>query len=177
MLEIQMKENTWNPPVLFDFEIKKFADLRRPLVEDWRDYLVFIRLFPYIDMLFVRENDDKKQISTYRFVFRDGYTWEQEQENRFKSICLENDHINFSYKDMNEIYQYYSSNYPGWHLKRYYMDSFRMLDHIYHCMRKNTVYILIAQVSLTLRYCNNIIGPKETSPTRSCSLYRNKLYF
>lgn len=34
MLEIQMKENTWNPPVLFDFEIEKFADLRRLLVED-----------------------------------------------------------------------------------------------------------------------------------------------
>ncbi len=172
MLEIQMKENTWKPPVLFDFEIERIADHRRSLVEDWQDYIVFIRLFPYIDMLFVRENDSTKETSTYRFVFGDGYTWDQKQEKRFMEICLGNDHINFSYADMNEIYQYYSSKYPEWHLKRYHTDSIRMLDHIYHCMRKNTVKELLYKSGLDeLAYRSNGIDAIDLLSSSPSEIY------
>lgn len=102
---------------------------------EWLDQIVIFRVEPYIDVLFLRRGHSGQP---ERFVFHPGYRWDYETEEKFVSGCLSNPHCICSFADMDEIYAYYSDNFPQWHLKRYYTKPVRLLDHIYHCMQQNT---------------------------------------
>ena len=85
-----------------------------------------------------------------RFVFHDDYVWEAKQERLFTELCLDNPNCTYKYGFFDEIFDYYNELHPEWKLKRYYTDSIRLLDHIYHCMRKNTVKELLYKCGLDM---------------------------
>lgn len=148
MLELSMKKNTWTPPFLTETEIKSYVSGRKNLVGEWHDYIVFLRKSPFIDLLFVRENDDHDIEDVDRFEFHDDYVWDFDLNRRFHEKCIDNDRINYDRNAFDDIYKFYSREYPGWKLKRYHTKDMRLLDHIYNCMRKNTVKELLYKAEL-----------------------------
>lgn len=148
MLEFNMTENTWDPPYLTDTEINEYVSSRRNLVAEWHDYIVFMQKTPFIDLLFIREDDNCGIKDVERFVFHDDYVWDYGRDQRFRELCIDNDRINYDRAAMDDIYKYYSMKYPEWRLKRYHTKDMRLLDHIYNCMRKNTVKELLYKAEL-----------------------------
>lgn len=148
MLELSVKENIWDPPYLTDSEIMSYVSDRKNLVVDWHDYIVFLKKTPFIDLLFVRENDSGEVEEIERFVFHDDHIWDFAKNERFRELCIDNERINYDRTAIDEIYRYYSGKYPGWRLKRYHTKDMRLLDHIYNCMRKNTVKELLYKAEL-----------------------------
>lgn len=148
MLELSTNKNTWTPPFLTDGEIEQYVSNRRNLVDEWHDYIVFLRISHFIDLLFVRENDVCEVEDIERFVLCDGYVWDYETDRRFRDKCIGNGQINYDRNAFDEIYKYYSRKYPEWKLKRYHTKDMRLLDHIYNCMRKNTVKELLYKAEL-----------------------------
>ena len=71
-----------------------------------------------------------------RFIFLNGYAWTPEMEKLFEERCVNNPRCGYNFSKLDDIYKLYSKEYPDWKLKRYYTKAFRLLDHIYHCMRK-----------------------------------------
>ncbi len=152
MLELRIKQNTWEPPELQDDELFRLLQKRLPLTNEKHEWLLFLRIQPYIDAVYVDYNV-KGYIGVgrlERFVFRADYAWDAEQEQMFRELCLNNPSCHFKYGLFDEIYDYYSEKYPGWNLKRYYTESIRMLDHIYHCMKKDTVKELLYKCGLDM---------------------------
>ena len=58
---------------------------------------------------------------------------------------------------IDEIFNYYSEKYPDWKLKRYYTKPMRLLDHIYHCMRKGSAKEMLYKAGLAC-LLQNITG-------------------
>ena len=107
--------------------------------------LHFMTTEPYIDMLYVEliEPVDKFYCIS-RFTFSENQQWSMEQEELFERKCLKSEYpLRFNSVDFDKIYKYYSDRYPQWHLKRYYTNEMRLLDHIHHCMIKNTAQELL----------------------------------
>ncbi|WP_027204563.1 hypothetical protein [Butyrivibrio fibrisolvens] len=76
--------------------------------------------------------------------------WRPEHEQLFTECCLNNANCTYKYGFFDEIFDYYNELHSEWRLKRYYTDSARLLDHIYHCMRKNTVKELLYKCGLDM---------------------------
>ena len=73
---------------------------------------------------------------------------------------------------IDEIFKYYSSEKPDWHLQRYYTKSLRLLDHIYHCMRKNTVKEILYKSGLDeLAIKADLIDEIDLLSTKPSDLY------
>lgn len=58
------------------------------------------------------------------------------------------DEVDFTIEEMDKIYEYCSKQFPDWKLQRYYNQGNRMLDHIYHCIRKNTAQEMLYKAGL-----------------------------
>mgnify|MGYP003308452035 CR=1 FL=1 len=103
-----------------------------------RDFLVIFKIEPYIDTLFVHINAESTGEPEYfnRFTFQKGFVWDAERERFFVDRCLNNPRCGCAYEKIDDIYRIYSDRYPDWQLNRYYTKPFRLLDHIYHCMRE-----------------------------------------
>ena len=137
MLEFYTGENSWEPPVtdgIDVFDALKKHQYKRP----YGEYLFFICIEPYIDFLFVKCQEDSLPDYSLRFTLHEGYIWGREYEQIFYDHCIKSDNCIYSTEDLDEIYEIYHSAHPEWHLQRYYTKGLRVLDHIYHCMKKNT---------------------------------------
>lgn len=151
MLDIMtIEENIWKPPEISDEDMLRMYE--RNLINNSEldgDYLIFVQVIPYIDVLYLHYVSDVNIASMYkkRFVFHDGYRWQYEDEMLFEDKVLNNKRINVSYS-MEEVYRYYSEKYPDWKLKRYYTNRMRLLDHIYHCMQKGTTKEILYKAGL-----------------------------
>ena len=152
MLEIKIGENSWNPPELSEEEVMRLIAKKYPITEDNHEKLLFLRVRPYIDALYVdyKYRGDESVGRIERFVFHDDYVWTAEQEQLFMELCLDNAKCTYTYGFFDEIFDYYSELHHEWNLRRYYTDSIRVLDHIYHCMRKNSVKELLYKCGLDM---------------------------
>ena len=146
----QLQENTWNPPEMsyVDLMCKCALNLPEDLESDG-DYLLILKVEPYIDAIYLHftKNDNLDSMYKKRFVFHDGYRWSYEDERLFTDMVLNNNRIRYSCV-IDEIYKYYSNQYPDWKLNRYYTKPMRLLDHIYHCMRKGTAREMLYKAGL-----------------------------
>ena len=140
MLNFVSRNNMWNPPHLPLDVISE--NCRKSNLSNYRgrDFLLIFNVYPYIDsiLLHVSDSKDEEPELIGRFVFAEEYVWSYEEEALFVERCLENKSCGYSYAMIDEIYEMYSSRYPDWKLSRHYTNPFRLLDHIYHCMRKNS---------------------------------------
>ena len=150
MLELRMIDNTWTPPKLPKLDIKSLINDAKTFSEDRNEWIIILRIKPYIDTLYIDFSDAENYVvsRTKRFIFKDGYSWDYVDEKLFEELCLENELCQYKYGQFDEIYKYYSKIHPEWQLKRYYTESIRLLDHIYHCMRKGTVKELLYKTNL-----------------------------
>ncbi len=152
MLELKIGQNNWEPPELDEEEVMRIVTKKMPITEEQHERLLFLRIRPYIDTVYVNYKYKGEPGVGYmvRFVFREDYVWNAEQEQLFAELCIDNSDCTYKYGFFDEIFDYYNELHPEWRLKRYYTDSIRLLDHIYHCMRKNTVKELLYKCGLDM---------------------------
>ncbi|RKM56828.1 hypothetical protein D6855_14260 [Butyrivibrio sp. CB08] len=152
MLELKIGKNSWEPPKLDDEEVMRLIMKKVPLTKENHEQLLILRVRPYVDVLYVDYNyrGDEGIGRAERFVFRENYVWSSEREQLFVELCLDNVNCRYKYGLIDEIYDYYNELHPEWNLRRYYTDSIRVLDHIYHCMRKNSVKELLYKCNLDM---------------------------
>ena len=147
---LQTKQNTWTPPEISEQMIDQYCDeYLKEETEDF-DQLIIFKFEPYIDSLLIhRENTDRKApiLFTKRFVFHLDYIWEYEDEQLFVDMVLNNGRLNYT-GVIDQIYKYYSETYQEWKLNRYYTKPMRLLDHIYHCMRKGSAKEMLYKAGL-----------------------------
>lgn len=144
------RENTWEPPELSYADMMCTCALNLPDdLEPEGDYLLILQVEPYIDSVYLHFTGDDTIASMYkrRFVFHDGYKWSYEDERLFADRVLNNNRIRYSCV-MDDIFKYYSEEYPDWKLNRYYTKPMRLLDHIYHCMRKGSAREMLYKAGL-----------------------------
>lgn len=141
MLEILRKENTWNPPELTREELLGILRDRIQFLEHRQDYWVVFQVLPYPDCIYAHYEEGSMGDPSVvrRYTFHEGYCWSEKQERYFEKHCLNNPYCAVDYCSMDEIFDTYSKQYPQWHLQRYYTKPFRLLDHIYHCLKQGTV--------------------------------------
>lgn len=146
----QINTNEWEPPKLTDEDLT-FAcvDGLPDNTEPDGEYLIITQVEPYIDSIYVRFKgaDNIDTMYKKRFVFRDGYRWDYEDERIFIDRILNNNRIAYTCV-IDDIFEYYSVGYPDWKLKRYYTKPMRLLDHIYHCMRKGSAKEMLYKAGL-----------------------------
>ncbi len=149
MLEIQHRENTWKVPAINGYEIERAVS--EALKYGERIALIFfITTVPYIDFLLVEICDPADRLYCLsRFTIHEGLYWSSEKEEEFEEKVLKTCYpLHYHSSDIDHIYDYYSSQYPQWHLKRYYTKEMHLLDHIHHCMTRNTIKELIYKANL-----------------------------
>lgn len=166
---INNKNATWKPHRLSYEELNK--RLSEVTLEDGveTEWLVILKIEPYIDSVFVQydANDHSYPAITKRFVFCEDYCWDFEEEIFFTNRCLNNSKCGLSYGEIKPIFKTYSSKYPDWKLKRYYTKPFRILDHIYNCMKKNTAKEILYKAGLD-ELAANITDMDEINLLASC---------
>lgn len=147
---LQTKQNTWTPPEISEQLIDQYCDEYLKEETEEFDQLIIFKFEPYIDSLLIhRANTDRKApiLFTKRFVFHQDYIWEYEDEQLFVDMVLNNGRLKYT-GVIDQIYKYYSETYPEWKLNRYYTKPMRLLDHIYHCMRKGTAKEMLYKAGL-----------------------------
>lgn len=174
MLEIVQKEDSWKPTELSRKQIEQMIHRYIKPENEHREWLVVFQAVPYIDSIYVHFDEDSTESPDYvkRFTFHDGYVWSFLDEQFFKENCIENENCAYDYGCMDEIFKYYSHERPDWHLQRYYTKSLRLLDHIYHCMRKNTVKEILYKSGLDeLAVKSDLIDEIDLLSTKPSDLY------
>lgn len=147
ILNLNLKDNSWLPQSIDEYAIAQEAKAF-PYKEDCKEYLYVIQIEPYIDSLYIRYGEDWKPIFTKRFCFHEGYAWSYEEEQFFSKQCVRNENCLCHADSIDEIFEVYSAKHPEWHLKRYYTKGVRILDHIYHCIHKNTAKEILYKANL-----------------------------
>lgn len=130
--------------------MEKFLHAIKGAMEMEEDYLILFQIEPYIDALYVHKKKPYSQNEVYlkRFTYKDGYGWDYEQEQIFYERCLCNEECGFDHGKLDEIFRVYSALHPEWKLQRYYTKHLRLLDHIYHCMKRGTVKEMLYKAEL-----------------------------
>ena len=150
MLNLASRNNTWIPPDLPSEVIWEYFVKYNLSNYAGRDFLLIFNVYPYIDSVLLHISESKNEMPEFisRFIFREDYVWSYKEEKLFVERCLENNNCGYNYAMIDEIYDVYSVKYPDWKLSRYYTNPFRVLDHIYHCMRKNTAKEILYKAGL-----------------------------
>jgi hypothetical protein len=150
MLEIIVNENKWSPPDIDVAYIDSVLKESEKTDYDSYEWIHFICTEPYIDFLQVSvRNDTEDWCELHRFTIHEDYGWDHDEEEEFERIFLKSDYpVFYEPSRLDHIYEYYSKEYPGWHLKRYHTHPERLLDHIHHCMKKNTIKELLYKTGL-----------------------------
>lgn len=146
-LRIDKKQNDWNPPPVDEYGLAKqaYKEINQRMID--RYYYVF-QITPYIDSLYIEYGDQGTILSIRRFTFHDDYYWDSYSENIFSEYFVKTGNCPHSDKQLDIIFKQYSILHPDWHLKRYYKNGIKMLDHIYHCIRRNTVKEMLYKAGL-----------------------------
>ena len=144
------QDKNWIPPLLGYDTLNSMMLTYAKVSEDTHDFLVIFRVTPYIDSVHFHYSLDNEPYLQFvnRYVFHEGYEWSSEYEYYFDEYCLQNPRCFYSHGCIDEIYDHYSKKYPEWHLKRYYTKDLRLLDHIYHCMRRGTLKEMLYKAGL-----------------------------
>ncbi|MCR5156670.1 MAG: PcfJ domain-containing protein [Butyrivibrio sp.] len=150
MLEVIKREKSWYPPAIAESYIDSVLRDIHVTDRDSYDWVEFLITEPYIDILLISVRDgDKYDCCIHRFTFSEDYCWNQEEEEEFEEFFLNSKYpVLFMSSYFDRIYAYYSEKYPGWHLKRYFTNPERLLDHIHHCMKQNTIKELLYKAGL-----------------------------
>ena len=150
LLEIGYQDNTWEPPeidenILFQMAVDVRED--KNAIQS-KEYLYIFRTNPYIDSVYIVYDEGRQPVSLRRFTFHEGYIWSRSDELYFHEHCIKEMRCAFSGAALDDIFNTYNTNYPDWHLNRYYSKGVRILDHIYNCMKNNTVKELLYKAGL-----------------------------
>ena len=138
MLELTNSKSTWTPPGIGD----ELTDEAVEAASDRSYGACYLHIFitePYIDSLFIRFQESEEPETIKRFTVCAGYSWDTESEEFFHENCVKVQGCGYSGAIIEEIYRSYSTSHPEWHLKRYYTNGLRLIDHIYNCVKENTV--------------------------------------
>jgi len=147
ILEIHTEKNTWMPPGIDEYAMAE-SMAQDVNAKQGEGFVYVFRTQPYIDSVYVRYDENRKPVEIKRFTFHEGYIWSNKEERVFDEYCVNNKNCTYNGGAMDEIFTYYSKLHPEWHLKRYYTKGIRLLDHIYHCMKKNTAKELLYKSGL-----------------------------
>lgn len=150
MLDFLSNDNKWTPPELSQAEIEEYYNQAISGECSEKDYFIIFKVEPYIDSIFVHIADRNSEESEYmkRFTFHEGFVWDYETERFFVERCLNNPRCEYTYVKIDDIYQIYSKKYPDWKLNRYHTKPFKLLEHIYHCMRKGSAKEMLYKAGL-----------------------------
>lgn len=149
MLELFQKvKNIWNPPYIGEQEAKKICKMSESYLQAER--FVIFKVEPYIDAYYIQYGCEEDLSDSYmkRFTFHEDYRWSYEDELVFEEMCVKNERILFDGGTINCVYKYFSEEYPDWKLQRYHTKSMRLLEHIYHCMRKGSAKEILYKAGL-----------------------------
>lgn len=174
MLEIVQRKDSWKPTELSYKQIEQIVSKHVNPENKQKEWLIVFRVVPYIDSIYVYDEEYNLKSPDYvkRFTFCDNNVWSFSDEQFFINNCVENKSCAFDYGCMDEIFKYYSSEKPDWHLQRYYTKSLRLLDHIYHCMRKNTIKEILYKSGLDeLAAKADLIDEVDLLSTKPADLY------
>ena len=86
------QDNKWNPPLLEYDTLNNMLLTYAKVSEDSHDFLVILRVTPYIDSIHFHYSLDNEPYlqSVNRYVFHEGYEWSSEDEYYFSEFCLQN---------------------------------------------------------------------------------------
>ncbi len=143
-------DTDWEPPVLGYDALEDLLKENAVSAEGSNDILVIFRVTPYIDAVHFHYSLENKSYPQFvnRYVFHEGYVWSPEYEYQFEEYCLRNPRCMYSHQCIDEIFDFYSGQCPECNLKRYYTKDLRLLDHIYHCMRRGTLKEMLYKAGL-----------------------------
>jgi len=150
MLDFDFNTNSWEADYISEEEMD---DICRKYITrqdiEW-DHLIIFKSKPYIDTLYVtcECRNDEIIFNKKRFTFHEGYRWSFRDEKIFMEKCLKNKLLQIKPFLMDELFEYYSTNNPDWKLKRYFIDNIKLLDQIYHCMRRGSVKEILYKAGL-----------------------------
>ena len=151
ILEMHDLQSNWAPPV--ESEKEEIENARRVFarmcIPGGRSYMHIFRTEPYIDMLYIQFDHSGYPEHTKRFSIHEGFAWDYEDEQFFHAHCVRSDTCICLNKPIDIIYNLYSAAHPEWHLQRYYTHNLRVIDHVYHCMRQNTVKEMLYKAELS----------------------------
>lgn len=147
MLDFVIRENSWTPSEVSEKEIYGKWQAVRKNLENCQVFLFIFQTRPYIDSVLIDVNNEVSPVIN-RFTFHEDYCWDKTQEELFVDLCLNNPYCQLNTGAIDEIYKYYGNLYPQWHLKRYHTRSFKVLDHVYHCLKQNTVKEMLYKAGL-----------------------------
>ena len=148
MIEYAAGENKWipEPPEKSPEEVCRVC---RDNGENVIGRLEVLRKEPYIDAFFFYTEPDCPTVLSRRFVFHEDYRWPADDEDFFDRRVVHGSAFVFRPADLDRIYTLYSAKHPEWKLNRYHTRDMTLLDHIYHCMRKNTAKEMLYKAGLT----------------------------
>ena len=138
ILEMHMPGDKWSPPKLNLQVIADRAAAEFHITEK-KSCLYIFQTEPYIDSVYIRFEPGSRRPFCKRFAFREGYIWGYRDEQFFHKNCIKTKSCLVQGAVLDRIYSLYSEAHPEWHLQRHFTAGCRLLDHIYHCMKKNTV--------------------------------------
>jgi hypothetical protein len=149
-------EASWIPPEITEEVLENCRNEAENSEYAQTGYLSIFKTEPYIDSLYFKLSDTGKpdQALAKRFLFCDGYVWSFNDEAFFVDNCLKDLGCGYTTNAIDSIYKYYSDRYPDWKLKRYYTAAMRLLDHIYHCMRKGSAKEMLYKAELDMLAVN-----------------------
>ena len=172
MLDYSLTESSWEPPKLDMDALHEQVEAHRK--NRFNEYLIILNEEPYIDAVYVKfdEGEFEDMFSYIRFAIHEGNAWGRDKERLFIGKCLKNDGCLCDGGRLESIYGIYSAKYPEWKLKRYLTGRKRMLDHIYHCFKKNTVREILYKAELDeLAFESDTIDEYDLLSTKPSDIY------
>ena len=147
MLELTSKHNIWNPPSIdmmrLAVDVKDDVNARQS-----DQYLYIFQTVPYVDSIYVKYDSDRDPVEVRRFAFHEGHYWNPEDEEFFDEHCIKSTAVSYNGDAIETIYRFYQMIRPEWHVQRYYTNGLKMLDHIYNCIKENTVKEMLYKAGL-----------------------------
>ena len=172
MLDYCLTESSWEPPKLDMDVLHEQVGIHRK--DRFNEYLIILNEEPYIDAVYVKfdEGEFEDMFSYIRFAIHEGNAWGRDKERLFIGKCLKNDGCLCDGGRLESIYGIYSAKYPEWKLKRYLTGRKRMLDHIYHCFKKNTVREILYKAEFDeLAFESDTIDEYDLLSTKPSDIY------
>ena len=138
ILDVVPKTSVWMPPEIdaYDLAMSVRNDIN---ASQSRQCLYVFQGVPYIDSLYIEYDENRIPLFMRRFTFRENHYWDSWKEIFFLNFVVKSGNCAYTGVSLDSIYEYLNNLYPQWHLQRYYKNGFKLLDHIYHCIRQNTV--------------------------------------
>ncbi len=109
-----------------------------------QDVCVLLEGKDNIEVIILNDMDDNR---FHRFLIAEGVRWNYAEESLFDEL-VQNEHVAWSPFHLTSIYEKFSSQHPEWHLRQYMNKPLRVMDHIYHCMHRNSVKEILYKAGL-----------------------------